>query len=105
MEAFKGNEGVVRNQSTRKEGALVFRNQIMKMRAESINHALGDNFVDDVAQGDGSILSQIRRISRLGNKDDFCKVEVFWELTFFEKILNRSTNLIFLEGPSSFEKI
>jgi hypothetical protein len=95
MEAFEGNADVVRNQSTRKKGTLVFRNQIMKKRVESINHALGNNFVDDVAQGDVSILSQIKRISYLGNKDDFCTVEVVRELTLLEEILNSSTNLIF----------
>jgi hypothetical protein len=59
METFKGYEGIARDQSSGQKGTLGFRDQVMEERSEPVNETLGDDLVDDIAEGDGSVVLQV----------------------------------------------
>jgi hypothetical protein len=49
VKAFERNNRVVSDHSSRHEGALSFRNDIIKEWSKTVNQAFGDNFVDHIA--------------------------------------------------------
>jgi hypothetical protein len=104
VEAFKSNNSIVSNHSSRDEGTLGFRDQPIKEWAQPVDEALRDDFVHHITQADWAEISQLLGVSSLGYKDDDRVIYPLWHDTFHKEILNSRDNLLFKQRPISLEE-
>src|SRR4051812_38014126 len=100
MSDFLSNNNVIANAATFNESLLRRVNVVRQVWLKPICSAFGNDFVDNVAKTNRTVISRDKRNQFLGNKSNVCFTNMIRKLCSNEKGFNQINHIISNPGPS-----